>query len=264
VSDTLLWQWADIKGLSLHAEDGPVGEVVDLLFDDRTFKVRWAVVDTGSWLPGRKVLLPPATLSAIDFEGRSLRADVSRSAVERAPDLSAHEPVSRQHEADLFAHYSWTPYWSVAGMTTRGAALHPVPPAATGVPDLEPAAPADPAADLARGADGEPELRSIGEVEGYSIHASDGFVGEVTGSLIDSGDWVVRYLVVDTRKWLPGKHVLLSPSWVRSIGWLDHEVRVDHSRDEVKAAPEYTPAMTVHRAFEDRLHRHYGVTPYWI
>ncbi len=263
----MLSEVSDILGLPIRALDGEIGEVVDLLFDDRDFTVRWFVIDTGSFLPGRKVLLPPAAMENVDLGGRAIVADVTRQAVKDAPGLSTDEPVSRQHEEDLFAHYRWTPYWSVGGMTTGAAALSPVPPHATGVPDVEPAAAAGDPADaeaLAGEREGDPNLRSIGEVKGYSIHASDDFVGHVTDALVESEGWVIRYLVVDTRNWLPGRHVLLSPDWVRSVGWADREVRVDLTRQQVKDAPEYAPRMAVDRDFEDRLHRHYGFAPYWI
>jgi PRC-barrel domain len=48
-----------INGYAIAASDGRLGTVDDFLFDDASWMVRWLVVDTGNWLPGRKVLLPP-------------------------------------------------------------------------------------------------------------------------------------------------------------------------------------------------------------
>ena len=67
--------------------------------------------------------------------------------------------------------------------------------------------------------DGDPHRRSIAVVTGYHIHASDGQIGHVENFLIDDATWGIRYLVIDTRNWWPGKHVLVSPSgYYRSIG----------------------------------------------
>ena len=55
-----------IKGYKIAASDGLIGSVSDFLFDDGTWSVRWLVVDTGNWLGGRKVLLPPLVLGDID------------------------------------------------------------------------------------------------------------------------------------------------------------------------------------------------------
>jgi PRC-barrel domain len=49
----------DIYGTKLTATDGEIGHVKDFYFDDKSWAVRYLVVDTGSWLPGRLVLLAP-------------------------------------------------------------------------------------------------------------------------------------------------------------------------------------------------------------
>ena len=63
----MLWHASAINGYAIKASDGDIGTVSDSLFDDASWLVRWFVVDTGNWLFGRKVLLPPSVL------GRPLR-----------------------------------------------------------------------------------------------------------------------------------------------------------------------------------------------
>jgi hypothetical protein len=63
--DATMQRSSDITGYQLHATDGAIGTIgtiTDLLLDDRHFGLRWVVVDTGTWLSGRKVLLPPSAL----------------------------------------------------------------------------------------------------------------------------------------------------------------------------------------------------------
>ena len=62
---------------------------------------------------------------------------------------------------------------------------------------------------------GDPQLRSTGEVIGYSIHANDGDIGHVDDFMIDDNDWIVRYVVI-TRSWWP----LLAPEWIERISWM--------------------------------------------
>jgi hypothetical protein len=45
---------SDFKGLTIAAVDGDLGSVADLYFDDLRWTVRYLVVDTGTWLPGRR------------------------------------------------------------------------------------------------------------------------------------------------------------------------------------------------------------------
>jgi PRC-barrel domain len=91
----MLWRASDLEGYGLAAADGAIGTVKDLLFDDRDWTVRWAVVDTGSWLPGRKVLLPPTAFGEADPVGRRIPVDLTRDRVKDSPGVEVDQPVSR-------------------------------------------------------------------------------------------------------------------------------------------------------------------------
>jgi hypothetical protein len=59
--------------------------------------------------------------------------------------------------------------------------------------------------------------------------------------LLDDQSWAVRFIVIDTRNWWPGKKVLLSPQSIRSVSWPESHLVVTLTRDEIKNAPEYDP-----------------------
>ena len=102
-------------------------------------------------------------------------------------------------------------------------------------------------------------LRSAREVTGYGIDASDGSIGHVEDLVAEEGTWAVRWLVVDTRNWLPGgRKVLVSPRWIAGIRWNENSVRVDLDRDSIKDSPVYDPTMPINRAYEERLYDYYG------
>ncbi len=106
-------------------------------------------------------------------------------------------------------------------------------------------------------------MRSTKEVTGYRIGATDGEIGHVEDFVVDE-DWAIRYVVVDSRSWLPGKKVLISPRWISEVNWLQKEVYADLTRDEIKSAPEWDPDVPLDREYETRLHEHYGRPPYWV
>jgi hypothetical protein len=70
-------------------------------------------------------------------------------------------------------------------------------------------------------------------------------------------------MVVDTRNWLPGRKVVISPGWIKTVSWDDSRVYVDLSRALVEAAPEYDPTVPMERAHEVRLYEHYRRPKYW-
>jgi len=257
-------------GYGLQATDGDIGSVSDILFDDQDWAMRWVVVDTGNWLPGRKVLLPTSVLRHIDAGDGSLAIDVTRKQVEESPGVGDDEPVSRQMETDMYSYYGWSPYWypgsaammpgyvpAMGGMATLPLTGASVPPgsAATTRAGGQPAGGDQPR--------GDPHLRSVQEVTGYYIHATDDDVGHVEEFLIDASDWTIRYVVVDTKNWWPGKHVLVAPKWIQEVDWGAQQVRLDITRQQVKTSPEYDPSASADRAYEERLHGHYGRMPYW-
>ena len=54
-------------------------------------------------------------------------------------------------------------------------------------------------------------LRSIKDLEGYAVGATDGTIGHVEDFYFDDRAWVVRYLVVEAGAWLSSRKVLISP-----------------------------------------------------
>jgi len=79
----------------------------------------------------------------------------------------------------------------------------------------------------------------------------------------DSQAWSIRYLEINTRNWWPGRHVLISPDWIEAVDWVEHSVAVGLNREVIKRAPEYDSPAMINRAYEARLHRHYGCRGYW-
>jgi hypothetical protein len=98
----------------------------------------------------------------------------------------------------------------------------------------------------------------------YSVEAQDGHVGPVADFIVDDDDsWILRYVVVDTRQWLPGGKVLLSPDWIAQIQWDERKVHVDLRESEIKECPPYDPSHAVNREYEERLYDFYGRPRYW-
>ncbi len=241
-----------LKGYAIEASDGKMGTVGDFLFDDRAWKVRWLVVDTGTWLTERKVLVHPSAIERTDYERQAFAVNLTKAQVEGSPGILQDQPVSRRMERQLHDYYGWDPSWS-GGDAGAIAAPFSAPPY-FGFDSAGEDAPRNaPVLD-----DGDPRLRSIAEVAGYRIHAADGEIGHVENFLLDSATWSIRYLAVDTRNWWPGKHVLLSPHAVKAINWSERHIQLNVTRDKVKASPPWDPLALMNQAEMERLDAHYG------
>lgn len=108
----------------------------------------------------------------------------------------------------------------------------------------------------------ESHLRSMKDVSGYTIQATDGEIGSVSDFILDDEPWVIRYVVVDTGNWLPGKKVLVAPPWISRVDWKNSNVYVNLSRVAIKDAPEFD-SDKLDRDYESRLYQHYGQENYW-
>ena len=85
-------------------------------------------------------------------------------------------------------------------------------------------------------------LRSANEIEHYGVDALDGKKGYIKDFIWDTYNWSLRYLVIDTRDWLPGgKKVLISPDQFDTLNWGSKTVTCNINLAQIKACPEYCP-----------------------
>lgn len=249
----------DLHGFTIGATDGDIGKVAELYFDDVSYTIRHVVVDTGGWLAERKVLISPIALREIDWENGRITAALTKSQVERSPDIDTDQPVSRQHETAFYRYYGYSPYWT--GPYLWGPVPYPYPGPVASMSAV--------AIERERRWNWEaterddPHLRSSSAVIGYYIQATDGDIGHVEDFLVDDRSWTIRYMIVDPRNWWPGKKVLVSPEWIDRVDWSDSKVHVNVVREQIRNSPEYDPARPVVREYETRLYGHYGRPSYW-
>lgn len=248
----MLRKASDLTGLKLGAKDGEIGRVKDFYFDDQTWTVRYLVADTGTWLTGRHVLISPFALENVDPKHAHLNVKLTKEQIERSPSIDQDKPVSRQFETDYARYYGWPMYWY--GPALWGPTPYPVYDGIVREPTADP---------MLAQQKGDPHLRSASEVKGYYLHARDGDLGHVDDFIVADADWAIRYLVIDTKNWWPGKKALVSTQWIEEVSWDKSSVSVDLAREQIKAAPEYAGNVELSRDFEARLHSHYGRPPYW-
>jgi len=248
---TMLNKAKTLKGYKLDSLSGEeIGKVREFYFDDRYWAIRYLVADTGNWLTGRQVLISPYALVAVNKEKQYIGVDLTKKQIEDSPSLDSDMPVSRQYEETYYGYYGWPTYFG--GPYMWGSYPY-----------------------IMRDRDkfGEftkvervwdPNLRSTDDVSGHHIQAADGEIGHVDDFIIDDETWAIRYLLIDTLNWWPGKKVLLSPHWIERISWDESKVFVNLPREIIKKSPEYMDESLLSRDYEIRLHQHYNRQGYWV
>lgn len=228
----------ELTGYVVHAADGAIGKVRELYFDDADWRVRYIVVDTGRWLPSKKILLPPATVEDIRWEQRQVRVSFTREQVKNCPQADTDRPVAEQLKAERRSQHNWA-------LSLAGEALASVPEALQ-TPVFEPI--------NRNGKPFDPHLRTTRVVTGLALRARDGTVGRIDDLIVDDGSWEIRYLVVEIKG---GERVAVPARLVKDIIVDEKVATTDLSLRVLTDAPSLDPSTLFTCQYEESILRHY-------
>jgi hypothetical protein len=248
----LLRKIKPLFGFNILAEDGEIGKVMDIYFSDDTWTVRYLVVDTGPWILGRKVLVAVSALGQPDWDSGQVPVSLTREQVKNSPDMDTDKPVSRHQEIELHNYYNWRGYWQAktdipTELKTPQVSISPLQPEQVTITPEQ----------------GDTHLRSANEVLKYLVRASDGEAGQLEDFILDDETWFIRYLVVDTGRWLPGRKILIAPTWIEAVRGGESELFINIDREVIRESPEYDPNTPLAREYEEQLFGHYDQSKYW-
>ncbi|WP_309686090.1 PRC-barrel domain-containing protein [Armatimonas sp.] len=225
----MLYRASSLESYALNALDGQMGKVNHFYFDDESGAIRYAVVDTGkkldptdNWFTGRQILLPPSKIGTILANRQLVTTTLTRKEIEESPTTMSDRPVSKQSEEGNYNSLGWPVSWYAPDEETKPW---------------------------------DPHLRSTKVVTGYHVEALDGEIGHVEDFIIDdaAATWTIRYWVIATRNWWPGKKVLILPTRIQEIFWDSSKVSVSLFRSQIQGAPEFTDTLALTPEYETAL-----------
>ncbi len=100
-----------ITGQKIQATDGEVGKVDDFIIDDKTWAIRYLIIETGNWWEGKKVLVSPQWIDGINAEDSSVSVNLTRDSIKQSPEYSEENLLTRDYETQLHRHYNRNIYW---------------------------------------------------------------------------------------------------------------------------------------------------------
>jgi hypothetical protein len=106
-------------------------------------------------------------------------------------------------------------------------------------------------------------LRSLKDMEGYSIGATDGVIGQVRDFYFDDESWVIRYLVVETDAWHANKRVLVSPLSLGRPDWSKKEFPASITKYQISKSPDIDTDKPISQQHEMGYLGYYGYGNYW-
>jgi hypothetical protein len=216
-------------GFSVHATDGEIGRIRDFVFDEPLWTVRYAEVDISKWIPEKVVLLSTLILGQTALSSIDTKLTIEQ--IINCPAIDPHHLPSRKYEEELHTYFSWTYYWAQLGEASQYQSSC--------------------------------KLQNVKAINGYHIQALDGELGHLSDLLIDDLEWKIRYCVIDTGTWLPGKKVLLSPKWLGKIDDQAFKIEFDIKMEKIKTAPDFDQSTLVTPDYESSIFAHFDKKPYW-
>ena len=231
------------------ASDGEVGTLQDVFFEDEHWTVRYVVVKGSAVDRTDPILVSPIGVSAVDEDG-TIHLAMTCGQAHDAPGLELDRPVSVEMERAYYDYHGWPYYWQGNELwgqwgspaDLRGPAIgeatgaHPV--ALGSESDLMPG-PEDDAAWIEDAAPADKHLRSVQELHGYHLEATDGHIGHVMDFVLDDHTWRIACVAIDTSDWWFGKKVAVPTSAFGRIEWETRTVFVELDKAAVKAAGEF-------------------------
>ncbi|MEQ6378259.1 PRC-barrel domain-containing protein [Bacillaceae bacterium S4-13-56] len=237
-----------LENYNVQATDGELGKVKDLYFEKDTWVVRYLLVDTKKWLPGRKVLVSPVSFDFVDPAEATVNILETEERMKESPTINESDTITSKVEADLGRFFEWPLYWG--GMNLWGSYATPrLWLESNENYELEPISNKD-----------EEKIRveSVndmkGAINGYRIQVKDGKIGHVSDVIVDDDNWEIKFLVIETRNFLPGDFVAISTKWIDEISWMDKEVKVDLEKDTIVNGPFFNPVEPINEE-ESLYHR---------
>lgn len=97
----------EVTGYNIHATDGEIGKVVDYIVDDTSWKIKFLVVETGSWLDSRKILLSTQWIKEVNWDNSVVVVNIKTSEVKSSPEFDSSEAVNEAYERNLYDYYGW-------------------------------------------------------------------------------------------------------------------------------------------------------------
>ena len=180
-----------LHGFKALSSEGAIGPVDEFYFDDISWKIRYCIIDMGTWLSDRKVLISPAAISGLDWKNKGLVIKATKDQIQKSPEASTELPVARVLEAQIHRHYRREFYW----------------------PEMFTAK--EEVSEDKANSEHDPHLRSTKVLTDISVISDAGEdFGTIADFLIDSESWQIMFAEVNQAK--TGRF-LLGPGLIRNI-----------------------------------------------
>jgi uncharacterized protein YrrD len=192
----------------IEGPDGRVGILYDILFDDHSWKVCNLLISRDRWFYGQQTLIEPKYVARANWQDQKLSVQATKKQIQQWPTIAGNQNTAAEKTRQGTQAFTLDAYWM--GVVNAVAQNN-----------------------------GNPRIRSTKVLNGMHVYVADELVGHIDDFVVDDETWTIRYFVIETRNWCPGKRILVELTAIESICWEDGQVSLSLSRDEIYDLPAY-------------------------
>ncbi|MHA6251605.1 PRC-barrel domain-containing protein [Oceanobacillus sp. CAU 1775] len=207
---------------NIAATDGEMGKVKDLYMEDKTWHIRYAIVDTRRWLAERKVLLPPSSFSRINEEEEVLEVEYDKEMIKKSPPVPEESDLTHDKENQLIKYFGWSRDFNEKPLISGEHRVIGV----FKTDNEMTREPVDYEREQLIENHRDNNLRSHEEIIGARVHGSNGKLGKVVDFIYDE-NWIIKYMVTQSAALLKDGYSYCSVNEIASIDWFEGDVYLD-------------------------------------
>lgn len=212
---TMLLSSSSLLGYKVHASDSLVGEVYDLYFDDKQWEIKYFVVKIGGFWRNRKILIANTLIEKIDTISEMLMVCKTGDEVRHCPSITTDKPVFEQIKEQSIEYYMWAAHWTPY----------------SGEPEPQ----------SKFTAVGDPHLRSVRYLNGNTLQARDGVVGQLDDFLVEDDGWGIPQMIVEVTSRLKEQFMILPTSLITDFHCEEKMIDIDSEKRDIRSASIYQP-----------------------
>jgi hypothetical protein len=242
--ESMLINTKDLNKYPIKSSDGYPGTISDYYFDDLFWNIQYLIIETEQLLRDQTVLLSHIALGDLDTENQQLSVRLSLEDLEKVKHRDQNVLESEAGDKKIVEILKW-PRSRLNIKLLKQTELESL--MINMMPHKSHSTQQN-----------DPHLRSRNEFLGYTILAKNKEIGYVDDFIIETDNWSIRFLIIDTHNWLSdGDNVLISPAWIEKIKWKDHLIHIDLKKEIIKDSPPYDRSKPPDEDYESKLFKYY-------
>lgn len=270
----------DLLNFLVFGNDGYLGPVRDLYFEDSEWIFRYIVIEMAEPEISSRHLISPLSIKEIRWDRKEIYVNLNSDKVRNSPEIDINLPISLQNEMAIRRYYEWPSYWGQSEFfdppPLRGLEKPTIPfdddRSAEETPDLfgededyehlrlEPQDDEFTETEFGHSeedVDYSNNLRSFLDISGYRLQTSDSDSSFVIDLFFTTSDWIVKYLVINLGNDHSGELVLLTLHWVTEINWSKSHIFLSLTQEQLQNAPRFSLDQIISLDFERKINNYY-------